>query len=914
LIMHHYLEYIDEKSSKFWEITLDGAGFTVHYGRTGTNGQMQTKSFPSDDEARKEAEKLLREKLKKGYVEKDGKELPAAASAQGKSEPDPAGRKKPSTASIFTAEPFAVETKKVPPVWSALGNRFFNVCAFSPDGLTLYEAGHDTISVWDARTGVQTGYFSSEKDVHTKIIYDIAVSPDGRLIATGSEDKSLIIWDVQTGQSVKKIRFKDFVESVAFSSDGNDIYAGINDGTLKIVDSVKMKEKQSIGFEELSAVKFVKFFPDGRRYAVLGIDHSVTWKDGKSASWVYIVQSAEDHTRLLTVHAQNEDEEIRSFALSPDGKTAAIGIFSRSFRLIDAETGKEIFSPEHGGDGSVGISFAPDSNTYATISQLRLVEIWKKGVSKAVQEFKVFDFSGDVRFLKDGSLMITTMHHRTVYDAGLNPVVRYEPLALSGISAVEYGGTLIVCHSDGKIRRWNSETGELLPLNEINASGKPYFSHDGSKCIFIEGENPVITGIMTDERMEVPGSFGELTAAAFSRNGKYIAFADADCTVTILETGGFSTVSSFSVKPKDRGRRVTTLCFSTDGESVFADGFYKMTWYDCSTGKETIGGFTDTLAALAVSKKYTVTGNSEGSVSLWQTCGKDAIRDFKKYDGGIEFVALSGDEKLFYCFYKTGLVRAISTAKKNELFSFAFYADGEWLSVDNEGRFRASAGGTRHLEVSSAVDYMDFYAGNESASAETGTETVKSDMDVNLHYAILNAMKDFTFDRDEFHKRKLGPDYQEDHDCEYDTCPVIEEYLQSLDLSAYHPETVTGIDWSGGCFIQHQIWLYWDGECETFHIESLAGIGICNNLKDLNIGLSLITDLEPLTSLKHLKSLTLEQSPECDPVISLEPLLRITSLREVSLGTIMVEDADQSNEVIEQLVSRGVKVEADVQG
>lgn len=69
--MHHYLEFEDEKSSKYWEISSAEKSFTVRYGKIGTNGQTQTKEFSTVEEAEKAAEKILKEKLNKGYIEKE---------------------------------------------------------------------------------------------------------------------------------------------------------------------------------------------------------------------------------------------------------------------------------------------------------------------------------------------------------------------------------------------------------------------------------------------------------------------------------------------------------------------------------------------------------------------------------------------------------------------------------------------------------------------------------------------------------------------------------------------------------------------------------------------------------------------------------------------------------------------------
>lgn len=67
--MKKYLTYQDEGSNKFWSIDVSGSTFTVTFGKVGSSGQSSVKTFDDEQECLKEAEKLLREKLKKGYVE-----------------------------------------------------------------------------------------------------------------------------------------------------------------------------------------------------------------------------------------------------------------------------------------------------------------------------------------------------------------------------------------------------------------------------------------------------------------------------------------------------------------------------------------------------------------------------------------------------------------------------------------------------------------------------------------------------------------------------------------------------------------------------------------------------------------------------------------------------------------------------
>ena len=67
--MKKYLKYIDGNSDKFWQIEVTGLEYTVTYGKNGTSGTSQTKTFSTDEECLKTAEKILAEKVKKGYSE-----------------------------------------------------------------------------------------------------------------------------------------------------------------------------------------------------------------------------------------------------------------------------------------------------------------------------------------------------------------------------------------------------------------------------------------------------------------------------------------------------------------------------------------------------------------------------------------------------------------------------------------------------------------------------------------------------------------------------------------------------------------------------------------------------------------------------------------------------------------------------
>jgi predicted DNA-binding WGR domain protein len=67
-----YFEFVEGTSNKFWEIKLEGTSVRTRYGKIGTGGQQTLKDFDNADKANKEYDKLVGEKTKKGYEEKDG--------------------------------------------------------------------------------------------------------------------------------------------------------------------------------------------------------------------------------------------------------------------------------------------------------------------------------------------------------------------------------------------------------------------------------------------------------------------------------------------------------------------------------------------------------------------------------------------------------------------------------------------------------------------------------------------------------------------------------------------------------------------------------------------------------------------------------------------------------------------------
>jgi WD40 repeat protein len=280
-------------------------------------------------------------------------------------------------------------------------------CAISPDGRTLAAVAQDErmVHLYDTRTGKPR----FPDPGHTREVYSVVFSPDGRWLASGSLDNTVRVWDLATGTTRHKlVGHTAAVWSVAFSPDSKLLASGSHDGTMALWDPVTGARVRTLDGSFPGASVQSSYFPESSlRFSPNGKVVAAGTADGGVRMWS--AQNGEEIRVLRGLH----EGRVKCQAFSADGQFLATGGEDGKLVITDLVSGKllqsskrktAVFTVEFGADGeTVAAGYDPPES---------VVRVWNLKTKDFVSDFVSLtghtDRVSTVALRSDGRLALTT--------------------------------------------------------------------------------------------------------------------------------------------------------------------------------------------------------------------------------------------------------------------------------------------------------------------------------------------------------------------------------------------------------------------------------------------------------------------------------------------------------------------------
>jgi WD40 repeat protein len=548
---------------------------------------------------------------------------------------------------------------------------------------------------------------------HKARVLSVSLSPDGRLLASGSADGSIKLWEVATGKLINTIEEHfNAVLIVSFSPNGQLLaFASNSDNTVKLWDITTNKEISSFkGYDsDKNGNKGISFSPEGRLLA---------YASGQTITLVDVERRAE--IKKLVGH----NGKVNGISFSPDGKMLASASFDGTVKLWNHTTGEVIDTLDEHRIGVFAVSFSPDGKMLASGAEHGGIKLWNLANLKS----KPYDLSASGRvtnlsFSPNGQLFASgfnndiqrwdvarreeikpltghsafvnsvSLHGQLLASASEDTTIklwdvgrRKEINLLSGDSgsanSVSFSpnGRLLASAEDKTIKLWDIKEGKCIRT----VQGHPFsiasitFSPSGKLLASASSDWTIkLWNVANGEQIaHLQGHTLWLASVSFSPNERLLASASWDDTVKLWDIADPKKPKEVAI-PKEHRGDVFSVSFSPNGRLLASAGRDKTILWDITNPKEPkkIANMDEnrqgiTSVNFSPDGKWLASAAKDATIKLWDVTTPEAPKEFdtpKRHKLPIHSVSFSPDGKLLASASGDKTIRFWDVATRQEI-------------------------------------------------------------------------------------------------------------------------------------------------------------------------------------------------------------------------------------------------------
>jgi WD40 repeat protein/serine/threonine protein kinase len=513
---------------------------------------------------------------------------------------------------------------------------------------------------------------------HSAIVSDVAYSPDGTLIVTGSHNGSAKVWDARTGERLRDLKgHSRGMMSVAFSPDGKHILTRGTDEASRISDAATGEPLLELqghkGFESPGV-----FSPDGSRIAAFHGGEAMVWDARNGALLLNLKAPAKALTISSPGTAGREDNAvpagrvnvvknpIRCLTFSPDGSRFVAGFDDHVARIWDIRTGAPMPDLKGHAGAVTDVAFSADGSRVATGCSDKTARVWDARIGALLLELK--GHAGavvDVAISPDGSRVVTSSDDQTarLWDAHTGSSLAELTVLGRRPQHVAFSpdGMRFVTAGKSKAIVWDSRTGRsILELNHEAAFACIAFSPDGSRIVTgMSGGSAVVWDAWTAPPvLQARGHMDAVWGVAFSHDGTKVIGGGGDGTAKVWD----ARTGKLLIDLKGHAGSVLCVAFSPDGTQI-ATGSEDATARIWSVRREAplleLKGHVGSVRSVVFSPdgERVVTAGEDKTARVWDSRTGSPLLELKGHASGPSTVALSPDGSRIVVGSQDGMTR-----------------------------------------------------------------------------------------------------------------------------------------------------------------------------------------------------------------------------------------------------------------